>query len=65
MFSEINAESEAKEYEHILMEGIKSDNSDIFEFCKKHIYPKYQYALADAWRSSVTEIEKTIREKYE
>ena len=64
MFSEIHAEGEAIEYEKILIEGIKSNNNDIFEFCKKHIYPKYQSALSDAWRTKITENQKIVDNEY-
>jgi hypothetical protein len=73
MFSEIHAESHAKEYEDILLKGIENyerNNGDVIStnivyFLKQHVYPKYDNALGEAWRTTVPDNQKKIDEFYE
>lgn len=69
MFSEAHAESSARDYEQILLAVIEECKDDDFEdtykrrlalFAKKHIYPKYQNELAEAWRNGVKQDQKII-----
>lgn len=69
IFSETMAESSARDYEQILLAVIKECENDDFEdtygrklalFAKKHIYPKYQNELSEAWRNSVPADQKKI-----
>lgn len=69
IFTEVHAESSARDYELILLAVIEECKDDDFEdtykrrlalFAKKHIYPKYQNELSEAWRNNVTEDQKIV-----
>lgn len=49
LFSEIHADCSAKEYEKILLEGLKTQNEDIIKFCKENIYPRYEWQLGESF----------------
>jgi hypothetical protein len=69
IFTEAHAESSARDYESILLAVIEECENDDFDdtyprklalFAKKHIYPKYQNELSEAWRDGVKEDQKKI-----
>ena len=73
MFSEVIHEIYVKEYEEILLKGIKQyeekgENDEeavgIVNFLKNHVYPKYESTLGDAWTVKVSENQKKIDEFY-
>jgi len=73
MINEAIAEKTARDYENILLGAIKKYDSGIgiqfidyevtslVRFCKKHIYPKYQQELEEAFRLEVIPNEKIIK----
>lgn len=73
MFSEIIHEGYVKEYEEILIAGIEEYENNgegeysneyvaVITFLKKHVYPKYDSALGDAYITVVTDNQKRIDE---
>lgn len=51
MFSEANAESNAKDFEKILYAAIENNDPAVLKFCKDHVYPKYCYEVGETWGS--------------
>ncbi len=49
MFSELNAADNAERLEKILLEAIKSENDNIKEFVKKHLYQWYNWECCESF----------------
>jgi hypothetical protein len=56
MFSEIAAECNAKELLKILDAAKKTENKDIIEFCRQHVYPLYGSEVGEAWMKEPEEV---------
>ena len=56
MMSEICAAMEADRYRKILLEAIATKNDAILKFAKKHIYPYYMNAVAEAFSSADSDL---------
>jgi hypothetical protein len=69
IFTEVAAESRAEDFEDILINAIKEwemneHDPTVVQFCKKHVYPKYLYVLADAFRGKPTNNQLLIEKFY-
>jgi len=63
MFSEINAEGNAKRLEAILLRVIEGNHPRIMEFAKKNLYEWYLSECSEAFMSSSEKIVETFKDK--
>lgn len=64
-FNEINSEKNIRRLQKPLLKAIESNNEDIVEFCRNHVYPLYKSEVAEAFSKEDDYYHLKIKQTFE